>query len=128
VKIEHVAFNVSQPVEMAAWYVENFGLKIVRRQTAPPYMHFLADDRGGMIELYTNPPELVPAYASMNPLVLHLAFEAPDPEAKKAALIKAGATFVEDVHHPDGSHLVMMRDPWGLALQLCKRGVPMSAE
>jgi hypothetical protein len=21
--------------------------------------------------------------------------------------------------------LVMMRDPWGLAIQLCKRGVPM---
>ena len=43
----------------------------------------------------------------------------------RARLEAAGATFAEEVHLPDGSHLVMLRDPWGLALQLCKRGQPM---
>jgi hypothetical protein len=32
---------------------------------------------------------------------------------------------VDEVRLKDGSHLVMMRDPWGLAIQLCKRGQPM---
>jgi len=40
-------------------------------------------------------------------------------------LIEDGAGYVEEVNLPDGSKLIMMRDPWGLAIQLCKRGMPM---
>jgi hypothetical protein len=40
-------------------------------------------------------------------------------------LLEAGATWVQDEHLPDGSQLIMMRDPWGLAIQLCKRGKPI---
>jgi hypothetical protein len=29
------------------------------------------------------------------------------------------------VQLPDGSHLKMLKDPWGLSIQLCKRGQPM---
>jgi hypothetical protein len=61
----------------------------------------------------------------MDPLLLHLAFVSADPEADRSALIAAGATFVKEEHLADGSHLIMMRDPWGLAIQLCKRGQPM---
>lgn len=125
-KIEHVAFNVAAPLEMAAWYVEHLGLNIVRKTDGPAYAHFLADDSGlMMIEIYNNPADQVPDYSSMNPLVLHLAFVSDEPEQKKNELIAAGATFVNEVRPGDGSHLVMMRDPWGLPLQLCKRGKPM---
>ena len=61
----------------------------------------------------------------MDPLLVHLAFVSPDPENDKNRLIEAGAGYVEEVNLPDGSKLIMMRDPWGLAIQLCKRGMPM---
>jgi glyoxylase I family protein len=125
-KIEHFAINVADPVAMADWYVTNMGLTIVRKQDIGSKTHFLADVSGQvMIEIYNNPPDQVPDYFSMNPLILHLAFVCENPEHKRAELERVGAIFAEEVHIKDGSHLVMMRDPWGLAIQLCKRGNPM---
>jgi glyoxylase I family protein len=113
-------------VTMAAWYTKHLGFEIVRRVTTTPYTHFLRESGGAvMLEVYHNPPDQVPSYSQMNPLLLHLAFVSADPEADKSALLAAGATLVKDEHLTDGSHLVMMRDPWGLAIQLCKRGQPM---
>ncbi len=125
-KMEHVALNVSDPVEMAAWYTKHLGFEIGRSMTTPPYTHFLKDSGGTiMIEIYHNPPDQVPFYSKMHPLLLHLAFVSANPEADKLRLLEAGATWVQDEHLPDGSYLVMMRDPWGLAIQFCKRGKPM---
>ena len=125
-KIEHFAINVSDPVAMAAWYENNLGLETVRKMNEAPHTHFLGDKSGAvLLEIYNNPPDKVPDYKNMDPLLVHLAFVSTDPESDKAKLIKAGASFVEDVKLPDGSLLVMMRDPWGLAIQLCKRGNPM---
>ncbi len=126
-KIEHFAINVADPVAMASWYGEHFGLTLVRKQEGGANTHFLADDSGDvMLEIYNNPPDQVPDYASMNPLLLHLAFVCENPPQKRAELELVGAIFAEEVHIKyDGSHLVMMRDPWGLAIQLCKRGNTM---
>jgi len=125
-KIEHFALNVDDPVTMAVWYEKNLGLKIVKQLTEPPFTRFLADSGGTvLLEIYNNPPDRVPDYREMDPLLLHLAVVSADPDADRATLIDAGATFVEEVRTDDGSYLVMMRDPWGLALQLCKRGKPM---
>ena len=125
-KLEHFALNVENPVEMAQWYVKNLGLKIVRQQNTHPFTHFLADDSGRiMIEIYINPPDQIPPYRKMNPLLIHLAFVSDSPENDKNRLLAYGATFDSDVHLDDGSYLVMMRDPWGLSFQLCKRGEPM---
>ena len=127
-KLEHVAFNVKDPPAVAAWYTRHLGLTTVRRVDGPSRTHFLADDGGTMLlEIYNNPPDAVPPYADMDPLLLHLAFVSADPERDKAALLAAGATLVSDQGLADGSRLVMLRDPWGLALQLCKRAVPMLA-
>lgn len=125
-KVEHVAFNVADPVAMAAWYQNHLGFEVAFQITEPPHTHFLRDSSGTMmIEIYHNPPDQVPPYAGMNPLLLHLAFVSEDPDADREAMTAAGATFVEEVRLDDGSHLVMMRDPWGLAIQFCKRGKPM---
>lgn len=125
-KIEHIAFNVAQPLEMCDWYVQHLGLTVVSRNETSPFMTFLADDSGrSMIEIYHNPAAPVPDYRSMDPLVVHLAFVSEDPSADKKRLLDAGATLVSEMHLDDGSHLLMMRDPWGLALQFCKRGKPM---
>jgi catechol 2,3-dioxygenase-like lactoylglutathione lyase family enzyme len=127
--VEHVACNVSDPVAMAAWYVEHLGMRVVRRVQTPPYIHFLADANGrAVIEIYTNPTaDPVPDYAAMHPMRFHLAFAAPDPDAARAALVAAGATFVDEQTLADGSRLLMLRDPWGLPLQLCRRVTPLLA-
>jgi glyoxylase I family protein len=124
--VEHIAWNVSDPVAVAAWYVEHLGMRIVRRLDTPPHIHFLADAKGRVvIEIYSSPADAVPDYASMHPMRFHLAFAAPDPDAARAALIAAGATFVDEQTLADGSRLLMLRDPWGIALQLCARAVPL---
>jgi glyoxylase I family protein len=125
-KIEHFALNVAEPVAMAEWYCSNLGMSVKRKQPKAPHTHFLADSSGSvMIEIYNNPADQVPDYTNMNPLLLHLAFVSIDPTADKDRLMKAGASLADEIRLDDGSHLVMLRDPWGLAIQLCKRGKPM---
>jgi glyoxylase I family protein len=124
--IEHFACNVSDPVAMAAWYVEHLGMRVLRRNAAPPQIHFLADASGRVVmEIYSNAADPVPDYRAMHPMRFHLAFAAPDPDQARAALVAAGATFVDEQTQPDGSRLLMLRDPWGLPLQLCKRATSL---
>lgn len=124
--VEHIAWNVSEPAAMAAWYVEHLGMRVVRKLATPPYIHFLADASGRVvIEIYSHPVDAIPDYASLHPMRFHLAFHAEDPDVARAALVAAGAIFVDEQTLADGSRLLMLRDPWGLALQLCKRATPL---
>ena len=127
VRLEHVALNVADPVKMAQWYVDNLGMKVLREGPAPINVRFLAD-RGGnmMFELYRNPAAAVPNYASMDPLLLHVAFMVDDVDAMRQKLLAAGATPAGEVTTtPAGDKLSMLRDPWGLAIQLLRRADPM---
>jgi catechol-2,3-dioxygenase len=125
-KIEHFALNVSAPIEMANWYCQHLGMTAVSKMEQPPYTCFLADNsRNVMIEIYSNKAAPVPDYASTDPLVCHLAFVSDDPSSDIQHLIKAGATLVSEFQPGDGTHLAMLRDPWGFAIQLCKRAKPM---
>ena len=124
--VEHIACNVSDPVKMAAWYVEHLGMKVIRSVATPPYIHFLADAAGRtVLEIYSNAADAIPDYAAMHPLRLHIAFKTEDPEGARNALVAAGATLVDDQTQADGSRLMMLRDPWGLAIQLCRRTTPL---
>jgi len=124
--LEHVACNVADPEAVAAWYVEHLGMRIVRHSPQPSQVHFLADAAGrAVIEIYRNAGDAIPDYAAMNPIRFHIAFAAADPDAAREALVAAGATFVEERGAPDGSRLLMLRDPWGLPLQLCTRPTPL---
>ena len=78
--LEHFACNVSDPTAMADWYVRHLGMRVVRRVPTPPYIHFLADAAGRtVIEIYSNPADPVPDYASLHPLRFHVAFAPPIP-------------------------------------------------
>lgn len=113
---------------MTTWYVAQLGLVVVKQMSEPPYTTFLADDSGTiMLEIYNNPAAEVPQYREMHPLLVHLAFVSADPGREAARLQQVGASLLSDQHLEDGSHLVMMRDPWGLAIQFCKRGRSMLA-
>jgi catechol 2,3-dioxygenase-like lactoylglutathione lyase family enzyme len=125
-KFEHFAINVDEPQKMSDWYEANLGLKPVKKMTEPPYMTFLADDSGSiMIEIYANPKGETLKFKELHPVAVHLAFVSENPTEDKNRLISAGATPVSDDLMDDGSHLVMLKDPWGFAIQLCKRAVPM---
>jgi glyoxylase I family protein len=127
--LEHIACNVADPVAMAAWYVEHLGMRVVRHAPEPSQIHFLTDAAGrAVIEIYRNAADPIPDYAAMHPIRFHIAFAAANPDAARAALVAAGATFVGESSLPDGSRLLMLRDPWGIALQLCKRPTPLLAE
>ena len=124
-KFEHFALNVPDSRAHARWLVAQLGLTVARQLDNPPYMHFLADETGRVIvELYSNPIATIPDYKTQHPLVFHLALVSTDTVADRARLEKAGATFFAEDALPDGSRLLMMRDPWGLPLQFCQRAKP----
>ncbi|MEM7234386.1 MAG: VOC family protein [Planctomycetota bacterium] len=125
-KIEHLAVNVPDPAALADWYVEHLGMRVVFSLDEAPHTRFLADSAGDvMFEVYRNLPDEMPDHASRHPLHFHLAFVSKSPEADKDRLVVAGATYFDEARFEDGTLLVMLRDPWGLAIQLCKRGRPL---
>ena len=75
-----------------------------------------------MLEFFNNPKAVVPDYYAIDPLVLHLAFAADDIAATRRRLMAAGATAEGDVVVTEsGDTMAMLRDPWGLAVQLVRR-------
>ena len=128
-KMEHIGLQVQDPVQMSAWYSRNLGFRVMRQQEKSPFTAFLADSSGSvMLEIHHHLDVMVPEYRQMDPLVLHLAFDVGhEPiEAASRRLIQAGAVLAKDlVVSPAGDKLMMLRDPWGLAVQLVKRAQAM---
>ncbi len=124
-KFEHFALNVPDVHAHVQWYVSHLGFTIARKREDAPFMHFLADDTGRIIvELYSNPKAPYPDYAAAHPLLFHIALVAADAKADRIRLEAAGARLFLEEPQPDGSLLIMMRDPWGVPLQLCQRTKP----
>ena len=124
-RLEHFALQVPDPIAMADWYVKHLGCTIARSGGEPSHGRFLLAG-GVLIEIYRNPLASVPDYSSMDPLLVHLAFVSENVAADRDRLVKAGARVVEDVvTTAAGDQLLMLRDPWNVALQLVKRAAPM---
>src|SRR5262245_21949922 len=125
--IEHTAFNVPDPVGMAAWYVKHLGMRIVRKLDQAPFTHFIADEAGkGVMELYAHSKAPIPEYRSMDPLMLHTAFVSTDVKADRQRLLAAGATSAGEVNiTASGDEMCFLHDPWGVAVQLVRRAKPL---
>ena len=125
--VEHVAWQVQDPEAVADWYGKHLGFKVVRKNNDPARTHFIADSAGRvLVEIYNNPAAAVPDYTTMHFLQLHLAFASDDPARERERMLKLGCTIAEDLRQtPAGDTLLMMRDPFGFAIQFCKRVTPM---
>jgi glyoxylase I family protein len=127
-KFEHFALNVPDAKATALWYVTHLGLKVARTRSDAPFTSFLADDSGRVIfEVYSNTAAPYPDFEAAHPLCFHVAFIADDPSAVRTRLVAAGATPAYEETLPDGSFLIMVRDPWGIPLQLVKRVTPFAS-
>jgi len=125
-KFEHAAINVPDVKAAAQWYVDNLGMRIVVAGQAAPYMTFIADSAGSMIEIYTRTDIAPPDYSQINPFNLHFAFAVDDMEGTRDALIAAGATTTDQITTtPAGDQLLFLRDPWQVPIQIVKRKKPM---
>jgi glyoxylase I family protein len=129
IRFEHYALNLADPHAVADWYVANFDCRILSRLDQEPFTVFLGDRQGRVFwEIYHNPKAPLSPVRDVHSLVYHLAFSVEALDAVRDRAVAAGATFVEEVNTASGSRLVMMRDPWGIAVQLCHRIPPLLPE
>ena len=117
-KLEHVAFDVQEPEKFIAWWCEHLGFR-----RSKPGSAFILDDSGIMgLEIYrTGETPAAPEYAKLNSMTMHIAFVSEDVKADADRLVAAGATLETLKIEDPAFHMAILRDPWGVAIQLCKR-------
>ena len=117
-KLEHVAFDVPDPEKLIAWWCEHLGFR-----RSKPGSAFILDDSGIMgLEIYrTGETPAAPDYKSMNSMTLHVAFVSDDVKADADRLVAAGATLEQITLENPAFNMAILRDPWGVAIQLCRR-------
>ena len=117
-KLEHVSYNVAEPQKLMDWLCANLGFKQV-------HPAFIVDSTGQMaLEFYRNGNAPIISWDNTAPLSMHIAFLSDDVDAEAKRLVAAGAELLETVHK-DGFDMVMLRDPFGMAIQFVKRGKPI---
>ena len=125
-KLEHVAINVPDVQAFVKFFVDNLGMRVVLSNPAPPYMNFIADAEGSMLEVYSNTTVPMPDYPNVHPTNLHLAFKSDDIEGDRARLLAAGAeAFGEITETPAGDKLAFFRGPQSVPFQLVQRKKPL---
>ena len=126
-KIEHTAYQIEDVPAMAEWYCNHMGFTIKRSADHPVSVRFLADGSGQvMFEIYNNPSVKTPDYKNISPAIHHIAFVCENVQTTTDKLVAAGATVVEAPSvFSNGDEMAMLRDPFGLAIQLAKRAEPM---
>lgn len=126
-KIEHVAINVKEPRQMAAWYAEHLDLTIIRADEEPPYITFLTDDDNQtLLEFYANHQGEFLEYADLSVFTFHIAFAVESIVAEVERLVKAGATTKGTISTlGNGDKTGFVQCPWGVTLQFLERVKPL---
>ncbi len=129
-RLEHIAFNVENPDEMAAWYTRNLRMVIKLSLNSPKKVRFIAD-RGDniMFELYRDPDRPFYNFEQLDPLTFHIAFSVKEIDSIRDRLKDAGAVVVSPISTTTlGDQICMLRDPWGVSLQIIQRKTPILSE
>ena len=129
-KFEHFALNVPDARTQARWYVEHFGLVIVRKREEAPRTYFLADDSGRVVVgFYTDATRPFMDFPEDHPAPFHFSVVAKKAITEGRRLEKAGAKLLIEEIWLDSTNLVM-RDPWNLPIEVSehsRRSEPASA-
>ena len=127
VRFEHIALNVEDPGAAAAWYRDNMGMKIVRAGEKFASKRFVSDAGGNMMfEFYYSEKAASSDWSAVDNHTLHIAFAVDDVQAVHDRLVAAGAKPDWEVETiGEGDVITIVRDPWGIAIQLLKRAKPM---
>lgn len=122
-RLDHLALQHPAPEAVSAWLCLHFGLRVHRVSTSASRARFLSCPKTGvMLEIYRQPEAPVPDYAAMPPAVLHLAFHTDDIPGTAQRLTAFGATRAgEPGQNSAGDRFLMLRDPWGVPIQLVSR-------
>ena len=123
-QIEHLAFNVREAKAMVAWYEEHLDMPVWKRGDGEVFVAFLGEPPS-LLEIYSNPAHPFFGAGGVDPLTLHIAFTSHALAEDLERLIAAGATHQAGAVGDDGRGLIMLRCPWGLPLQLCRRERPL---
>lgn len=120
-KFEHLALNLTDYPTAAGWYCDHLGMTVAWE--SPGKMVFLADETGAVVlELYENPVAPVLPFAEQHPLTLHIAFAVDDVHAEGRRLVEAGCVVSDPYKEVNGDSMIMLRDPFGVSIQLVHRG------
>ena len=123
--LEHIAIVVKDPAAMVAWWERNLGFRTTLRR--PGGSAFIVDGSGRIAFEVYGPQKDCPApdYSKMPILQLHFGFHSDDVEADIRRLLAAGATMVVRENAP-GLEGAILRDPFGIPIQLMKREKPVT--
>jgi len=122
VTFEHVGLNVPDHQSAAAWYQRHLGMTVARELPDGGAI-FLADSTGRVVlELYHNPAAPDLDLGSLQPLMLHFAFLVDDVSRRAGELEANGCRIADPIKTtPAGDEMVILRDPFGLNIQLIRR-------
>lgn len=125
--IQHIGFNVNNPIEITNWYIQNLDMKLIRTGKAPQYVTFIADSGSNMeIEFYNKEKVDKIDFQKIDVMSFHFAFLTDSINLIESKLIAAGAKLIDKTTEtPAGDKVAMLRDPWGMPLQLVQRSIPM---
>ena len=123
---EHVGLNVPDHQGAADWYRRHLGMTVARELPDGGAV-FLADPSGRVVlELYHNPASPDLDLKSFEPLMLHFALLVDDVTRCAALLEEHGCAVVDPIKTtPAGDEMAILRDPFGLNIQLIRRNEPM---
>jgi catechol 2,3-dioxygenase-like lactoylglutathione lyase family enzyme len=126
-RLEHVGLALPDPIAAAAWYGRHLGWRTIRASSSPPYAHFLRPPDGGTVIEFFNDPAVADADLwKVHAMQGHLAFAVDDLDSQCERLVSAGAVVDSPLAStPAGDRYVMLRDPWGVPLQLITRVVEL---
>ena len=129
-RIEHIGLCIDHPISVAEWWVAHLGFHWIRKLgTDQEGAAFIGDGQGTVIEFGKLPEVPSLDMRKMEYIQLHLALECTDTLAEARRLIAAGASWVgESPRNAYQNEKVIVRDPWGIVLQLINRQDKLSEE
>ncbi|MGD8813205.1 MAG: VOC family protein [Anaerolineales bacterium] len=119
---EHIGIYAGDPVELAKWYIEIFGLDIVRtleKEGRPP-IYFLQADQGMVIEILPSKTQR-PARELTDPGYSHIGFIVDDFDQASATLKEKGVSLFNVRQTSNGWTIGYFNDPEGNRLEIVYR-------